>query len=100
MLYRLNSLIVATFTISLSSAAPQRDQLKSFLQEQGVGTEIYYPLSMHEQVCFSDLGYKKGDFPESERAAADSLAIPVHSALAVDDMEYIAERIREFYARA
>ncbi len=79
---------------------PQRDQLKSFLQEQGVGTEIYYPLSMHEQVCFSDLGYKKGDFPESERAAADSLAIPVHSALAVDDMEYIAERIREFYARA
>ncbi len=63
-----------------------------------MGTEIYYPLSMHEQACFADLGYRRGDFVESERAAADSLAIPVHSALGGEDMEYVADHIRRFYA--
>ena len=77
---------------------PKRDQLKTYLQEHGVGTEIYYPLSMHEQACFAGLGYRKGDFPESELAAADSLAIPVHSALAAEDLDYVADQIRSFYA--
>jgi len=78
--------------------APRRDQLKTHLQENGIGTEIYYPLCMHEQVCFSGLGYQRGAFPESERAAAETLAIPVHSALPADDMQYIAGVIRAFYA--
>ena len=77
---------------------PRRDQLKAHLQENGIGSEIYYPLCMHEQVCFRDLGYAKGAFPESERAAAETLAIPVHSALPADDMQYIAGVIRGFYA--
>lgn len=78
--------------------APKRDALKAHLQEHGIGSEVYYPLSMHEQVCFQNLGYRTGDFPESERAAAESLAIPVHSALTGEDMEYIAGVIRGFYA--
>jgi len=49
----------------------KRDQLKAYLQENGVGTEIYYPLSLHQQVCFRDLGYRDGDFPESEKAAGE-----------------------------
>lgn len=77
---------------------PKRDELKSFLAENGVSTEIYYPLSMHEQTCFADLGYKTGDFPESERAAKEVLAIPVHSALPAGDLEYIVDCIRRFYA--
>jgi dTDP-4-amino-4,6-dideoxygalactose transaminase len=78
--------------------SPKRDALKQHLADNGVGTEIYYPLSMHEQQCFANLGYRKGDFPESERAAADSLAIPVHSALPKEDMEYVAALIRGFSA--
>jgi dTDP-4-amino-4,6-dideoxygalactose transaminase len=54
---------------------------------------------MHEQVCFRDLGYAKGAFPEAERAAAETLAIPVHSALPAEDMRYVAGLIAAFYAR-
>jgi len=78
--------------------SPKRDALKQHLADNGVGTEIYYPLSMHEQQCFANLGYRKGDFPESERAAAESLAIPVHAALPKEDMEYVAGLIRAFSA--
>ena len=77
--------------------ASKRDQLKSYLQDNGVGTEIYYPLPLHLQPCFQDLGYRPGDFPESEKAAQDSLSIPVHSALAKEDLEYVANVIRRFY---
>jgi dTDP-4-amino-4,6-dideoxygalactose transaminase len=77
--------------------APKRDQLKAYLQENGVGTEIYYPLSLHQQVCFRDLGYRDGDFPESEKAAREVLALPVHSALSGDDVAYVCQQIRAFY---
>ena len=78
--------------------APRRDELKAWLQENGVGSEIYYPLSLHQQVCFQDLGYRAGDFPESERAAKEVLALPVHSAMPDQDIEYVCEMIRAFYA--
>jgi dTDP-4-amino-4,6-dideoxygalactose transaminase len=78
--------------------APRRDQLKAYLQENGVATAIYYPLPLHQQVCFRDLGYREGDFPESEKAAREVLALPVHSALAEQDVEYVCQRIRAFYA--
>jgi dTDP-4-amino-4,6-dideoxygalactose transaminase len=76
---------------------PRRDELKAYLAESGVNTEIYYPLSMHQQACFAELGYREGDFPQSERAAREVLAIPVHSALPAADLEYVADRIRRFY---
>jgi dTDP-4-amino-4,6-dideoxygalactose transaminase len=77
---------------------PKRDELKAHLAENGISTEIYYPLSLHQQVCFKDLGYREGDFPESERAAKESLAIPIHSALPAEDLGYVVEQIRAFYA--
>ena len=76
----------------------RRDELKAWLQENGVGTEIYYPLSLHQQVCFQDLGYRQGDFPESERASREVLALPVHSAMPDQDIEYVCEMIRAFHA--
>jgi dTDP-4-amino-4,6-dideoxygalactose transaminase len=78
--------------------APRRDELKAYLQENGIGSEIYYPLSLHQQVCFQDLGYREGDFPESEKAAREVLALPVHSAMEDEDIQYICQMIRAFYA--
>lgn len=74
----------------------RRDALKAHLEHHGIGTEIYYPLSLHEQACFQHLGYRAGDFPESERAAREVLAIPVHSALEPADLEHIAGLINRF----
>jgi dTDP-4-amino-4,6-dideoxygalactose transaminase len=73
-----------------------RDRLKAWLQENGVSTEVYYPLPLHLQPCYRDLGYRRGDLPESEKAAAESLALPVHSAMRKDDIEYICELIIGF----
>ena len=75
---------------------PRRDELQAFLKEQGIGTAIYYPLSLHEQECFVELGYKKGDFPESERAAAETLALPIYPELTDEQISHTAGKIREF----
>jgi dTDP-4-amino-4,6-dideoxygalactose transaminase len=75
---------------------PSRDKLKEWLRENGVGTEIYYPLPLHLQPCYRDLGYKEGDFPNSEKAARQTLALPVHSAMRTEDIEYVSELIVEF----
>ena len=77
--------------------APDRGRLKAHLDENGVGTDIYYPLSLHQQECFRDLGYRAGDFPESEKAAREVLALPIHSALAQEDVDYVCAQIRAFY---
>jgi dTDP-4-amino-4,6-dideoxygalactose transaminase len=77
--------------------AHRRDQLKAFLAQQGVGTEIYYPLSLHLQECFQGLGYRSGDFPESERATEEVLSLPIYPGLSADDREYVADSIRRFY---
>lgn len=77
--------------------APRRDELKSHLHANGIGSEIYYPLALHQQVCFRDLGYRQGDFPESEKAAGEVLALPVHSAISDEDIQYVCEAIRAFY---
>jgi dTDP-4-amino-4,6-dideoxygalactose transaminase len=76
---------------------PRRDELKVWLKEQGIGTEIYYPLSLHEQICFSYLGYETGDFPVSEKAAQSSLAIPIFPELSEEDRQQIVALITEFY---
>ncbi len=75
----------------------RRDELQAFLAKNGVGTAIYYPLSLHEQRCFAYLGYKKGQFPESERACRENLSIPVNPELTSGERDYVAAKVREFY---
>lgn len=77
---------------------PQRDALQAHLKAMGIGSEVYYPLPLHLQPCYADLGYKKGDFPISEKLAAESLALPVHAELNAGDLEYVCDAIRSFYA--
>ena len=75
----------------------KRDELKVHLRENGVATEIYYPLPMHLQECFSYLGYKKGDFPEAEEAALTALALPVYPEMSREGLEYVVYCINEFF---
>lgn len=79
--------------------AERRDVLRSFLKEQGIGTEVYYPLALHQQECFAYLGYQKGDFPESERAAQETLALPVYPEMTHDMRCYVVEKIAAFYVQ-
>ena len=76
----------------------RRNELQAHLKAAGVGTEVYYPVPMHVQKCFADLGYKQGDFPVSEACANDSLALPVYPELPEDDLAYVVECISQFYA--
>ena len=76
----------------------RRDALQAHLKGQGIGTEVYYPIPLHLQPCYAFLGHKAGDFPVSEKLAAESLALPVHSELAADDLEYVCDSIRTFFA--
>jgi dTDP-4-amino-4,6-dideoxygalactose transaminase len=78
--------------------SPERDLLRACLKDHGVGNEIYYPLPLHRQVCFEDLGYREGDFPESERAAREVLALPVYPGLSCDDVAYVADVLGKFQA--
>jgi dTDP-4-amino-4,6-dideoxygalactose transaminase len=59
----------------------------------------YYPLSLHEQECFASLGYRKGNSPESEKEAIQSIALPIHPELTEQQIEYVASQLREFVAR-
>jgi dTDP-4-amino-4,6-dideoxygalactose transaminase len=73
-----------------------RDQLQAFLKQKGIGSEVYYPVPMHLQDCFTYLGMKAGAFPESERAAKESLAIPVYPELSDAQAQYVVESIADF----
>jgi dTDP-4-amino-4,6-dideoxygalactose transaminase len=75
----------------------RRDELREFLTRKEIGTAIYYPLALHEQQCFSYLGYRPGDFPEAERAARETLALPIYPELSADQQGYVAEAIAQFF---
>jgi dTDP-4-amino-4,6-dideoxygalactose transaminase len=76
-----------------------RDELQEFLRARGVGTGIYYPLPLHLQECFTDLGYKGGDFAESERAADETLALPIYPGLSPEQQEYVVSQVKYFYEK-
>lgn len=77
----------------------KRDELRSHLKEQGVGTEVYYPLPLHLQNCYRDLGYSKGAFPQSEYAAEEVLALPIYAELSDEQLQYVVQMISSFYRK-
>jgi dTDP-4-amino-4,6-dideoxygalactose transaminase len=75
---------------------PDRDKVREHLQANDIGCEVYYPLCLHEQECFAEMGHKRGDFPVSETAADESLAIPIFPELTDEQLVFVAETIKAF----
>jgi dTDP-4-amino-4,6-dideoxygalactose transaminase len=76
---------------------PRRDELRQYLTDRQIGSEIYYPLPLHQQTSLASLGYKYGDFPISEAAAAEVLALPMYPELREDEQQTVVETIASFY---
>jgi len=80
--------------------AKNRDGLMARFKEKNIGTEIYYPVPLHIQECFADLGYKTGDLPHSEGAAKETMALPIYPELTIEQRRYVVDTISEFYAQS
>ena len=74
----------------------ERDSLEAYLKKSGVGTALYYPLSLHLQQCYEDLEYKEGDLPESEKASKETISIPIYPELTEEQQRYVVKAIEEF----
>jgi dTDP-4-amino-4,6-dideoxygalactose transaminase len=76
---------------------PKRDKLREFLSKEGIGADVYYPLPLHLQECYQELGYGEGDFPHAEQAAQETLALPIYPELTPEQQEYVVSKIEEFF---
>lgn len=90
-----NESVVNQYTIRVLNG--RRDALADFLRERGVGSGVYYPVPLHLQECFAHLGYREGEFPESERAAREVLSLPVFPELTEEQREFVVTTIRSFF---
>ncbi|MFO7445244.1 MAG: DegT/DnrJ/EryC1/StrS family aminotransferase [Ignavibacteriaceae bacterium] len=72
-----------------------RDDVRKYLTDNNISTEIYYPIPFHLQECFADLGYQKGDFPNSEFSADTSIALPIYPELTEEQLKYVVDKINE-----
>ena len=77
--------------------ARRRDELRDYLKHKGIGSAVYYPLALHLQACFTELGYKEGDLPISEKLCGEVLSLPIFPGLGEDRVAAVAQAIREFY---
>jgi dTDP-4-amino-4,6-dideoxygalactose transaminase len=77
----------------------KRDELQQFLKDQGVATMVYYPLPLHIQPVFKELGYKEGDLPIAEKAASEALSLPMFPELKIEQQEYVVAKIAEFFGK-
>ncbi|HOZ45333.1 MAG TPA: DegT/DnrJ/EryC1/StrS family aminotransferase [Candidatus Hydrogenedentes bacterium] len=77
---------------------PERDALREYLRENEIGTQLHYPVPIHLQRAYADLGYARGDFPESEKACDEVLSLPMYPELAMEDLDRVAAAVRAFFA--
>jgi len=82
------------FVVRVPGAA--RDDLRAHLASRKIGTEIYYPVPLHQQACFKDVGSKPGSLPESERAAKETLALPIFPELSAQEQTLVVDEIARF----
>jgi dTDP-4-amino-4,6-dideoxygalactose transaminase len=84
------------YTVRLNNSKLNRNKLREYLSSQGIATAVYYPLSLHLQEVYKPLGYKLGDFPESERAQEEVLSLPMYPELGEEPVESIVRKVRNF----
>lgn len=85
---------------SLEKANQLRDKLKDYLTEKGISVGLHYPVPLHQQKCFEGLGYKKGDFPITEKLAETGLSLPMYPELTDEQINYVLDNIRKFFSKA
>ena len=77
----------------------RRDELMAYLEEKGIQVRVYYPLPLHLQPCFGYLGYKAGDFPESEKLSHEVMALPIYPGLRQEEQEELVRAVKEFFTK-